>query len=147
VAVICFPGLEGCRDFETNEQCQVPERQRKAAEKAAEKNARNKAKKKELGDKKVMQVIFPSLSLIVLSTLPFSFYPSFSFSLSSLSFHFLWLIVFFTPLLVSFSLLSFFTLYLSLLPFSLTDLFFLFPFVTFSHPIVLSLLFLSFLFL
>jgi Ulp1 family protease len=56
VAVICFPGMEGCRDMDTDEACSVPERQIKAAEAAAEKSKRNKARKKELGDKKVMQV-------------------------------------------------------------------------------------------
>lgn len=56
VAVICFPGLEGCKDIETNEPCEVPERQQKAIQAATEKWIRNKARKKELGDKKVMQV-------------------------------------------------------------------------------------------
>ena len=56
VAVICFPGLEGCQDFETDEPCGIPDRQQKATELAAEKNKKNKARKKELGDKKVMQV-------------------------------------------------------------------------------------------
>jgi sentrin-specific protease 7 len=57
VAVICFPGLDGCRDFETGDPCSIPARQQKATEIAAEKNRKNKARKKELGDKKVMQVI------------------------------------------------------------------------------------------
>lgn len=58
VAVICFPGLEECRNMETNEACEVPTRQVKAAEAAAEKSQKNKARKKEMGDKKVMQVQF-----------------------------------------------------------------------------------------
>ena len=49
--MICFPGLEGCQDFETGEPCQIPDRQIKAIQAAAEKSQRNKARKKELVDK------------------------------------------------------------------------------------------------
>ena len=52
VAVICFPGREGCSDIDTNQPVEVPERQTRAAQ------AQQQRKKKRPRDsaKRVMQI-------------------------------------------------------------------------------------------
>ena len=56
MAVICIPGLVGCKNIETDEPCEVPDRQSQAIQVTTEKSLRINARKKEMGDKKVMQV-------------------------------------------------------------------------------------------
>ena len=38
LAIICFPGLDGCREIETDKPCTVPVRQQKAVKMAADKS-------------------------------------------------------------------------------------------------------------